>query len=289
MAGEFVPRRRLYIPLQADSIRTALSAMVDRLVEEGVIRDPEALRTQIAETALRDLVSVGPNVALPHLRTAMVDRLITAIGVAPAPLRTDEPGFSGAPRIIAMVLAPVDAASAYLQTLAVLGRLFHDPKVVERMLAARSTEDVLDIPQVRELSVMPRLAVKDVMTREVHWLRPDAFVRDAVTIFLQQGVRAVPVVGDTGEVLGMVTDRDLLRAMMRTPREGEEIGPGSPRLTRVRDVMSRSVLCISEDAGLDDVANTMINKDVDRLPVVREGALTGILTRGDIIRKLLAR
>jgi CBS domain-containing protein len=50
--------------------------------------------------------------------------------------------------------------------------------------------------------------------------------------------------------------------------------------------MSRSVMCISEDQGLAEVATIMVNKDVERLPVVSEGRLTGFLTRGDIIRKL---
>jgi len=52
--------------------------------------------------------------------------------------------------------------------------------------------------------------------------------------------------------------------------------------------MSRSVLCLSEDQTLTDVANLMNNKDVDRFPVVREGIVVGFLTRADLIRRLVA-
>jgi CBS domain-containing protein len=55
----------------------------------------------------------------------------------------------------------------------------------------------------------------------------------------------------------------------------------------VKRIMSRSVMCISEDDTLAEVASVMINKDVERFPVVREGRLTGFLTRGDLIRKLI--
>jgi CBS domain-containing protein len=58
---------------------------------------------------------------------------------------------------------------------------------------------------------------------------------------------------------------------------------------RVRDIMTRSVLCISEDLGLEEAANMMINKDVEQFPVVAAGKLTGFLTRSDIIRKLFGR
>ena len=62
----------------------------------------------------------------------------------------------------------------------------------------------------------------------------------------------------------------------------------NPESLAVREVMDRSVLCVSEDQTLADVANMMVNKDVDRFPVVREGALVGFLTRGDIVRRLFA-
>ena len=62
---------------------------------------------------------------------------------------------------------------------------------------------------------------------------------------------------------------------------------GETRGRTVRDVMTRQVLCVSPEQPLAEVASMMINKDVDRVPVVREGTLVGFLTRGDIVRKLI--
>jgi CBS domain-containing protein len=53
--------------------------------------------------------------------------------------------------------------------------------------------------------------------------------------------------------------------------------------------MDRSVLCISEEQSLAEVATMMVTRDVERLPVVREGQLVGMLTRGDIVRRLFGR
>jgi CBS domain-containing protein len=52
--------------------------------------------------------------------------------------------------------------------------------------------------------------------------------------------------------------------------------------------MTRQVLCVAPEQSLADVAALMTNKDVERVPVVRGGRLVGFLTRGDIVRKLLA-
>ena len=50
--------------------------------------------------------------------------------------------------------------------------------------------------------------------------------------------------------------------------------------------MTRTVLCVSEDQGLLDAANMMVNRDVEQLPVVREGELVGFVTRDSILRTL---
>jgi CBS domain-containing protein len=51
--------------------------------------------------------------------------------------------------------------------------------------------------------------------------------------------------------------------------------------------MDRTVLCVSDDQTLGEIATMMLNRNVDRFPVVRDGALVGFLTRGDIVRRLL--
>jgi len=104
-------------------------------------------------------------------------------------------------------------------------------------------------------------------------------------------LRALPVVGDKGEVLGVVTEWEVMRALLpHIPRAGESaaLDEEGEELT-VREVMTRSVLCVSEDMGLEEAVNLMLNKKVEQLPVVRESSFSGMLTRSDIIRKLFAR
>jgi len=57
----------------------------------------------------------------------------------------------------------------------------------------------------------------------------------------------------------------------------------------VREVMDRSVLCLSEQQTVAEVATMMLNRKIDSFPVVRDGALIGFLSRGDIVRRLFGR
>ena len=287
---ELLPPSHIVVPLEAATVGQALRILLDRLASEEAIDDAGPVAALMAPGGAADLTSVGPDVALPHVRTAAVQGMVIALGIASAPMDAAEYGVKATPSIVALVIAPLDQPALYLQTVAVLARFFREEDVVARLLAARAPEEVLAIPELRSLSMKPRLAVRDVMTPEAKTILPDASARDALDLLIQKRFHAVPVVGETGEVLGVVTDRDLLRALMREPvdRPAGRFS-GSPRQIKIRDIMSRTVLCVGVDMDVDEVANMMINKDIDLLPVVSEGTLAGVLTRGDIIRKLYGR
>jgi len=289
---ELLPPEHIVVPLPGPTIREALDALVQRLIGAGAVRNPELLARIAGEPRLRDVVAVSSRVALPHYRTDAVDRLVMALGVAPEPLDGSPAAIDASPRIVALVLAPPGAATLYLQAVSTLARLFRRDEVVDRIVNVRSGAELFALPELAGVRIQPRLTVRDLMVHRTESVAPDTPLRMAIELMIRHGLRAIPVVGAKREVLGMVTDRDVIRAILpQVPRAGgDETPAATPNAdTLVRDVMSRSVLCISEDMGLDEVASIMINKDVEQLPVVSEGRLTGFLTRSEMIRKLFGR
>jgi CBS domain-containing protein/mannitol/fructose-specific phosphotransferase system IIA component (Ntr-type) len=289
--AEVLPASHIVVPLDAHTLREALGVLATRLEAEGAVRDPVALRKALDAHRSRDIVQVGPHALLPHYRTDAVDELVVAFGVTPEPLVLDG-GQSLAVQIIVLILAPPTAATLYLQTVAALARVFHQESVTARIVKATSAAEVLDITELARLKIQPRLSVRDLMIHDADHATPDQGVREAVDLMVRKRVRALPVVSEQGEVVGIVSEWDVMRALLpQIPRAGGEETETheTPQSLRVRDVMTRSVLCISEDLGLVEAANMMMNKDVEQFPVVSEGKFTGLLTRSDIIRKLFAR
>lgn len=136
-------------------------------------------------------------------------------------------------------------------------------------------------------------SVRDVMTTSVITATPETPLLTIAETMIHRHVRAIPVIDETGHVLGMVTDRSVMsqflpRLEADEPTSGE-LDLAGPQGVAVRDVMDRSVMCVNDDQPLADVAALMLDKEMERLPVVAEGVLVGFLTRGDIIRRLLAR
>lgn len=136
--------------------------------------------------------------------------------------------------------------------------------------------------------------VKDVMTESVITLDPSESVQEAARRLAENRISGAPVVSE-GELLGMVTEHDIVQAML-PPKPGEggfssldvlahpEEVRNRPSMRTVADIMSRLVVETSPDTSLWEAAAEMQSRGIKRLPVVDEGRLVGIVSRADIVR-----
>jgi CBS domain-containing protein len=277
-------RDHVVVPLQARSLAQATAELARSLGEAGALADPAAIDRALAHGPGRGAVRIAPDIALPHFRTDAVEHVVIGLGVSEEPLVTDDPEWSPGPRVVALVLAPTDATTFYLQAVSALARALRRPEIVAALPAARSVDDVFQLPDLAEIELRPARTVREIMIGPVAATQPEMLVRDAVDLMLQTGARALAVTGDKAEVLGMLDEADIMRGL-RQRRPDEPLVPP----LRVRDVMNRTVLCVADTAPLDEVAELMINKDVGEIPVVAEGRLVGLVRRVDILRTLYGR
>lgn len=125
------------------------------------------------------------------------------------------------------------------------------------------------------------VTVEDVLTPLSYRVYPDSPLSEIQQLMMRRGVAALPVVGASHELLGIITMADVLSHTL----SGRESGSPAGRETRVaRDLMTRSVLCVSEDESLLVASRSMISRGVSMLPVVRDGEIIGFLTRGTVMR-----
>lgn len=143
------------------------------------------------------------------------------------------------------------------------------------------------------------MLARDAMTKTVTTVHPETTIADAIACMVGQRISAVPVIDANGTLVGILSEGDLLRRI-ETGTEPQHAGwlsmlLGPARLAReyvqshgktVGDVMTRMVETITEDTSLSDAVALMQKKRVKRLPVMRQGALVGLLSRSDIVRKL---
>ena len=287
------------VPLQARTVREATHRLAEKLVAAGAVEHPDRLLAVIDEAWPEDMVSVGEHAFLPHFRTDAAGKLVAAIGVAPRPIHWEKDPNRSA-RVVILVVAPPREAATYLQLVGALARALSDPDTVQALLGARTAADVIAVRGLDEVELTGDLTVRDVMTERVFTIDPERTLGEAAQTMLEHDIRALPVVNEGGALVGIITHKELLKFLIpdyvqraktgafRAPTRNQILkGTSDPKQILVKEAMARTVLCVSHDQRLSDVANLMNNKDVDRFPVVREGIVVGFLTRADLIRRLL--
>ena len=132
------------------------------------------------------------------------------------------------------------------------------------------------------------MLVKERMTRLPIVATPDLPVPEALHLMRQEHIRRMPVVDKSGRLVGIVSDRDLLLASPSpaTSLSAWEITYLLGKIT-VHDVMTKKVITVTEDTPLEDAARIMADSKIGGLPVVRDGALVGIITETDLFKLFL--
>jgi len=150
------------------------------------------------------------------------------------------------------------------------------------------------------------MRIQEIMTRNPITIQAGAPVRDAAALLRKHKIGGLPVM-DNEKLVGMITESDVLR-LLETGNISDDLWLPSPLEVievpireiinwektkhalasigsiEVRKVMSHPAITIGEDEEIEDAAAMMLSRKIARLPVVRGGALVGIVARADIVR-----
>jgi CBS domain-containing protein len=290
--SDFVPPSQVVVPLRHDTVIGAAEELMGRLAAAGGISNIEKLRDRVAEEQPEDIVAMGDRAFLLHYRTDAVTDLRVALGTSQRPIcRQIGDNETQCARIVLLIVAPRKFAAEYLQLVGAFARLLAKRSIIDVILEQPDEASLAKLQAFRDYELPAQLSVRDIMTYQPKTVAPDTGLTEAAREMVRLGVGGLPVVDGDDLVVGMLGERELLRSLSSYLQGGRGEGaraPGvpSPKPT-VRDAMTRQVLCVSPDQAIADVSSMMTNKDVDRVPVVRDGRIVGMLTRGDIVRKLL--
>ncbi len=151
---------------------------------------------------------------------------------------------------------------------------------------------------------MSEKIVADIMDSDLVTVSPDDDVRTVVELLREHELPGLPVTGDKGQVVGIVTENDLTLEEEQTniplphyidllggvvflePMAGFEKRLRKAFASKVSDMMTSDVDTISTDATVQDAGRMIAEKHHNRLPVVSDGRLVGVVTRVDVLRSL---
>ncbi len=118
------------------------------------------------------------------------------------------------------------------------------------------------------------LTVRDIMTGHVVFVDPDDLIERAIGLMLRHGVSGLPVVDSSGQLLGVITEFDVI----------DIVDDFFTEKNKVYHYMTRDPLTVDANCSVIDLAATFRKRSVRRYPVVDEGRLVGIISRRELIR-----
>jgi CBS domain-containing protein len=137
----------------------------------------------------------------------------------------------------------------------------------------------------------------EVMNSEVISVSPTASVGEVAGVLLRHGISAVPVIGERGELAGMVSEGDLIRAAegaakprpswwLKLLADNEEVHLDAAKIkTRtVAEVMTQKVITATPETPVSHIAAWLQRYSIKRVPVVKNGKVVGIVSRADLLK-----
>lgn len=133
------------------------------------------------------------------------------------------------------------------------------------------------------------MRVADLMHTKVFTVEEEALIERVFFLMHYEKIRHIPVINRKSEVIGIVSDRDLYKAL--GPKTNSNIIEDSGDKAamhvipqKVRHIMHRAVITISPNEHVTDAAAVMAKHRIGALPVVKDGKLAGIITATDLLR-----
>jgi CBS domain-containing protein len=143
------------------------------------------------------------------------------------------------------------------------------------------------------------MKASDIMVAKVITVGPNASVRDVANLLLNEKISAVPVVSEDGNLLGIVSERDLMRRVevgterhrswwleMLSSNEALAVEFVKANARKVADVMTRNVITANPEIQVSDIASLMEKNSIKRVPIVKDGKVVGIVSRANLLQAL---
>jgi CBS domain-containing protein len=155
---------------------------------------------------------------------------------------------------------------------------------------------------------MVKTRISKIMTKDVITINPEDSVKDLIKILSDNSISGVPVVNNKHEVIGIISEKDILKALKTEFKTFSLIFPSSHALGmtfeetttlreikdvlkelekfKIKKIMKTKVITSDQNSTISEIANIMVKNNINRVPVIKDEKLIGIVTRGDIIKGL---
>ena len=296
--ARFFDSELIDIDLKAGTKLESIEKLLDLFCRKFPEKDKDRILKSVLEREEHGTTSFGRGFAFPHARTDEVDDLFLVFGVCRDGIESDAPDKTPL-KVICLLLTPRNISGLYLQTLSALATLARRPDILNIILKVDSAENLIKLVERANIRIKKALTVGDIMPDKIPTVAADDSLKKVANILFKHRLDGIAVVDSDKKLVGEISERELLKvalpdyesfianiANMPDLEPFEDILKQSDKIP-VKDVMNRNVETVLKDTQVVEAAALMLFKDVDRVMVVDNDRFIGMLSRTDIVSKII--
>lgn len=276
--------------------------LLGQLQHAGKLGDPDTALEALMQRKCCSMLSLSPDIALVHGRLRSVGQLCVAVAVAAQGIHCECLAPEVAQfRVLILVLTPFDHPGGYIRVAATIRRLLAQPGMAERLKAARDADTVWQVFDSGAASLPDHATAGDIMREHPQTLRDTDSLSAAIDAFCTYDRSELPVVDKDGDLVGVVSEDELLRICLPEYVTWTEdlsgildFEPFAEVLRREQDMPIVEIMLFSDRYAAVDpttpaiqVAKIMMRNDIKQVLVTQRGRLVGVISLSDFIRKVL--
>lgn len=297
----FGPREVFFAPPGLDEI-AIVRELLGTLQQDGKLADVEGALQALIERKCCGVESLAADIAVVHGKLETVNALCLAVAIAGEGVHCDCLAPEVAQfRVLILILTPLHNLGGYIRVAASLRRMLASPDNAQSLRAAADPEAVWQVFDGDQADLPEHATAGDIMSDELHVLHDNDALSAAIDAFCRYDLSEMPVVDNDGDLVGVVSEDELLRICLPEYITWTEdlsgifdFEPFAEVLRREQDMPIVEIMLFSDRYAAVDistpavqVAKIMMRNDVRQVLVTRGSRLVGVISLSDFIRKVL--
>lgn len=291
--------------LKGENFEELVSNLIDEVAKHNkkVRNQKDKLKKAVLKREEEASTYLGYGIAIPHTRIEAFDDIIVAIGFLEKPLMMTSLG-SNQPeeaKMFILVLADVLKNKNILKIMSGISRLaMKNYKVLEEILKHKSPSKTIKILDDMKIEIDHNIIADDLFSSVPAPARVTNTLEDIAKRIIMEKVSGIPVVDEKENFLGEITERELIAFGM--PKHTTLVDDlsfltvGEPfenylineKVTTIEELYRKEdIVTVDKEASLMEISYLFMNRGVTRIYVVENGKYMGVISRSDIIKKIL--
>jgi mannitol/fructose-specific phosphotransferase system IIA component (Ntr-type) len=280
-----------------EAVQQALQAVVKNYRHDALQYDQVLKLVQEREALGGTILPSG--IAIPHARIPLFNDFLIASVVPKKPILVTQKDTEIEVKVIYLFIISQTASSIYLNALAKIAESSKSEEVMKKLLAAETPHQFVEIFEQAGYMVKKDLTVADIMTTNVVTLKKNATLKELTDLMYAKHLRYVPIVDDTGKLVGEIGVIDLIKAgipdyafRIGSLQFLSELEPMTELLLKedkisVESIMNKNPVSLKPNTSVIEVAFEMSRNKKRHFAICDNGKLVGVVSAMDLLSKVL--